>query len=345
MVGVSISGSVFIEIFYHNIFLNTLILSVFLLGIALNIFHVLGLRLEYNWLNILKINNFIRLEEIKPKILLPISIAFFNGNLKNLNLTTVKNLLSSVEERLYERREYTKYITGLCVFLGLVGTFWGLSKTVMAIASVINGIDINATDIKDAFENLKCGLYSPLKGMGYAFSSSLFGLIASLSISLIDLIVSKTYSEFYHHVEEVLTTNARATAPMPEYSGPAYSQALLQQLCETIQSFQLQLEKTEDGKLQMSRGLQTFFSGMGQLDEHLKQNVQHLEKITHQHVEIQQQVIRLLQMQQNDASKQTLKTIDITAKNILMEMTRSREQTLDLVRQELRLLTKTISAK
>jgi hypothetical protein len=140
----------------------------------------------------------------------------------------MRHLLDSIATRLDEARDISRYMTGLLVFLGLLGTFWGLIETVGSVGKVIEGLKVGG-DAGSLFDALKEGLAAPLGGMGISFSSSLFGLAGSLILGFLDLQSSQAQNRFYTDLEDWLATTVR------EYSrddaggagvGPGLQQAL-----------------------------------------------------------------------------------------------------------------------
>jgi hypothetical protein len=125
---------------------------------------------------------------------------------------TMRHLLDSIATRLDEARDISRYMTGLLVFLGLLGTFWGLIETVGSVGKVIEGLKVGG-DAGSLFDTLKEGLAAPLSGMGISFSSSLFGLAGSLILGFLDLQSSQAQNRFYTDLEDWLASTVR------EYSG------------------------------------------------------------------------------------------------------------------------------
>ena len=121
----------------------------------------------------------------------------------------MQTLLDGIAVRLDEAREISRYMVGLLVFLGLLGTFWGLLQTVQSVSSVIAGIDVGGANVGLAFEELKAGLEAPLSGMGTAFSSSLFGLAGSLILGFLGLQAGQAQIRFYNDLEEWLSSLTR----------------------------------------------------------------------------------------------------------------------------------------
>src|SRR5205085_7755119 len=122
-----------------------------------------------------------------------------------LSATAMRTLLDGISTRLDESREISRYFIGLLVFLGLLGTFYGLLETLGAVAGVISGMTVGGGDIGRAWNDLKAGLQAPLTGMGTAFSASLFGLAGSLVLGFLDLQAGQAQNRFYNDLEEWLS--------------------------------------------------------------------------------------------------------------------------------------------
>ena len=123
-----------------------------------------------------------------------------------ISTMTMRSLMDSIAMRLDESRETSRYLTGLLVFLGLLGTFWGLLQTVASIGTTIQSLNIGSGDVGIIFEDLKSGLEAPLAGMGTAFSSSLFGLTGSLILGFLDLQAGQSQTRFYNELEDWLSS-------------------------------------------------------------------------------------------------------------------------------------------
>jgi hypothetical protein len=139
-----------------------------------------------------------------------------------LSTTSMRSIMDSIGTRLDEARELSRYLVGLLIFLGLLGTFWGLLQTISSIGLTIGALDTNATDSTVIFEELKAGLESPLQGMGTAFSSSLFGLSGSLILGFLDLQAGQAQNRFYNELEDWLSSVTELQAG--EASGAAAPQ-------------------------------------------------------------------------------------------------------------------------
>jgi hypothetical protein len=125
-----------------------------------------------------------------------------------ISAQTMRAFLDSLATRLDEARDISRYLTGLLVFLGLLGTFWGLIETVGSVGTIINGLKVGG-DADTVFDALKEGLAAPLGGMGISFSSSLFGLAGSLILGFLDLQTSQAQNRFYTNLEDWLATTVQ----------------------------------------------------------------------------------------------------------------------------------------
>jgi hypothetical protein len=194
--------------FLANPGLNGLILGVLLIGIVLAIRQVVRLFREVRWVNDLgrSDDEYMTLEQ--PVLLAPMAALIGNrASRTGLSVTMTRSLLDSIAARLDENRELVRYLAGLLVFLGLLGTFWGLIDTVGSVGKVIQSMRTGA-EAGALFDELKSGLAAPLSGMGLSFSASLFGLAGSLVLGFLDLQAGQAQSRFYTELEDWL---ARAT--------------------------------------------------------------------------------------------------------------------------------------
>jgi hypothetical protein len=193
--------------FMANPGLNALIIGVLLVGIVYAFRQVLRLYPEIAWVNNFRISDpGITSEKTMPTLLAPMA-TMLRDRTGHLSLATgaTRSLLDSVASRLEEQRETTRYLVGLLIFLGLLGTFWGLLQTVSTVGTTIGTLDTNAADNVMLFDQLKEGLAGPLKGMGTAFSASMFGLAGSLILGFLDLQAGHAQSRFYNELEDWLS--------------------------------------------------------------------------------------------------------------------------------------------
>jgi hypothetical protein len=195
--------------FLANPGLNALIVAVLLVGILFAFRQVIRLYPEINWVNGFRLADPGLAVERPPVLLAPMA-ALLGDRIGRMAISSqmMRGILDSIAARLDEARDMSRYMTGLLVFLGLLGTFWGLIETVSSIGSVINNLKPSG-DAGSIFEALKEGLASPLAGMGISFSSSLFGLAGSLVLGFLDLQTSQAQNRFYTELEDWLSTTVR----------------------------------------------------------------------------------------------------------------------------------------
>ena len=196
--------------FFANPGLNALIGIVLLIGIILAFRQVIRLYPEVAWVNNFRIADPGLAIDRHPTLLAPMA-AILGGERSGrmiISQQTMRHLLDSIATRLDEARDISRYMTGLLVFLGLLGTFWGLIETVGSVGKVIDGLKVGG-DAGALFDTLKEGLAAPLGGMGISFSSSLFGLAGSLILGFLDLQSSQAQNRFYTDLEDWLATTVR----------------------------------------------------------------------------------------------------------------------------------------
>ena len=196
--------------FFANPGLNALIGAVALIGTILSFRQVIRLYPEVAWVNNFRIADPGLALSSRPTLLAPMA-AILGGERSGrmtISQQTMRHLLDSIATRLDEARDISRYMTGLLVFLGLLGTFWGLIATVSSVGQVIDGLKVGG-DAGALFDRLKDGLAAPLGGMGISFSSSLFGLAGSLILGFLDLQSSQAQNRFYTDLEDWLATTVR----------------------------------------------------------------------------------------------------------------------------------------
>ena len=207
--------------FMANPGLNALIIGVLIIGIALAFRQVIRLYPEVNWVNSFRLADpGLALE--RPPVLLAPMAAILGDRMGRMAISaqTMRGILDSIAARLDEARDLSRYMTGLLIFLGLLGTFWGLIETVGSVGKVIENLKVGG-DAGSIFDSLKEGLAAPLGGMGISFSSSLFGLAGSLVLGFLDLQTSQAQNRFYTDLEDWLSTTVRDLGAGGESATPA----------------------------------------------------------------------------------------------------------------------------
>jgi hypothetical protein len=199
--------------FLANPGLNGLIFAVLVIGILLSFRQVVRLFPEVRWVNEFRMSEpGLALRE-QPRLLAPMASLLGDRISRGATIGTalMRSILDSIGTRLDEAREIGRYLTGLLVFLGLLGTFWGLLETVGSISNVITSLGGGGTqDTGVLFEELKSGLAGPLAGMGTSFSASLFGLSGSLILGFLDLQAGQAQNRFHNELEDWLAAAVSA---------------------------------------------------------------------------------------------------------------------------------------
>ena len=201
IVVMAIAGLLFaplFDAFMANAALNGMIIAALVIGIVFSLRQVIRLRPEVNWIETFRRQQPGLSVVATPRLLAPIANMLGEQREDKMSLSTLslRSLLDSLAMRLDESRDLSRYLIGLLIFLGLLGTFWGLLATVGAVADVIGNLTIETGNIVDVFANLKSGLESPLAGMATAFSSSLFGLAGSLILGFLDRQLGQAQNRF-----------------------------------------------------------------------------------------------------------------------------------------------------
>ncbi|AVR89650.1 flagellar motor protein MotA [Thauera aromatica] len=235
--------------FAANIAFNGLILFVLAVGIAVNLRQVWRLQREVLWIEDFQYSEDGQAGLSRPVLLAPMARLLSSRERGKFHLSpaSMRSILDSVQIRLEEQRDLSRYLIGLLIFLGLLGTFWGLLATIRSIGDIIGGMSVGSDPVA-MFEALKTKLNEPLGGMATSFSTSLFGLAGSLIVGFLDLQSGHAQNRFYNELEEWLSHITRLPSGMGiegEGSVPAYVQALLEQTAESLDRMQRTAAESE----------------------------------------------------------------------------------------------------
>jgi hypothetical protein len=227
-----------ISFFWANPFINSMIFFALFVGIFLSFRQIFRLFPEVKWVNSLQDGT---VTSTRPPVLLAPVAGILRERIGEAVITpsSMRSILDSVGNRLDEAKDTSRYLTGLLVFLGLMGTFYGLLETVSSVAGVINALDVTSADTASLFSNLKEGLAAPLGGMGTAFSSSLFGLAGSLILGFLDLQTSQAQNAFYTDLEDWMTSMTELDHPvsaMQANAGGPEMAAMFEKLGDSMQN-------------------------------------------------------------------------------------------------------------
>jgi hypothetical protein len=302
LVGVVLYKQIWVA-FLANPGLNALILGVLLIGILLAFRQVIRLFPEVNWVNSFRLSDPGLAVERPPVLLAPMAAILGNrSDRMTISAQVMRGLLDSIAARLDEARDMSRYMTGLLVFLGLLGTFWGLIETVGSVGRVIEGLNVGG-DAGNVFDALKEGLAAPLGGMGIAFSSSLFGLAGSLVLGFLDLQTSQAQNRFYTDLEDWLSTTVRDLGVGSEgavalLTGPPSSdlRVAIERLKETIQE--------SGSSRQATTAMANLAEAIQGLVHHMRTEQQMIRDWVDSQAEQHREIRRLLEMLVRENAKQ-----------------------------------------
>ena len=229
--------------FMANPMLNGVIVATLLFGVIHSFRMVWRLFREVNWVN--GFREGAPDEDRPPSLLAPMAFLLKNRQDTVLSPVAMRSVLDSLASRLDESRDLSRYLVGLLIFLGLLGTFWGLLETVQSIGGAIEGLDVSSTQSATLFDQLKRGLQAPLQGMGLSFSSSLLGLSGSLILGFLDLKAAQAQNRFYIDLEDWLSSITDVAAGSgSDAAVPGNAASITPQLLRSeVQALQRAVEK------------------------------------------------------------------------------------------------------
>jgi hypothetical protein len=315
-----------IPIFLANPVLNSLIGFVFVIGVGHLFRQVAQLRDEVNWIEVFRRREPGLTQPENPVLLAPMAALLREkqGRVK-LSAASFRSILDSVAARLEESRDTARYEVGLLVFLGLLGTFWGLLDTVAAVAHALNSLDVSGGDMVQLWDRLRQNLEAPLTGMGIAFASSLLGLGGSLVLGFLDLQAGQAQNRFYNELEEWLAgvTRVSGGASGDGENLPAYVSALLEQTADSLDNLQRTLTRTTEDRGQAANAMQEAAGKLADLAERLADQ---------------------RSAANDEAMRGLMRSIDNRLASLVEETIAGQRRLADDLRQEIKLLAKTISA-
>jgi hypothetical protein len=341
--------------FLANPVINSVIVVVEVFGVFWNLRQVQRLNPEVAWVEEFRRTRQ-KLEQVHPPVLLAPMARMLHGRADGerrftLSGQAMSTILDGVASRLDESRELSRYVTGVMIFLGLLGTFWGLLHTVSSVAAVIDSMNLAGGDVNGMFEQLKAGLAGPLAGMGTAFSSSMFGLSGALILGFLDLTAGQAMNRFFNELEEWLAGLTRLSTGVlggdGEASVPVYVQALLEQTAENMDSLQRVLSRGEDGRAQGNAALLSLNERIATLADTLRTNQQLMLKLAETQAALAPALARLGDARQNvqdEVSSAHLRNIELLLSRLLTESEQGRAQSTAELRSDLKVLTRTIAA-
>ena len=343
------------EAFMANPALNGLIIGVLVIGIGHNFRQVLRLQHEIGWVESVRDPGpDTPPPRRRPVLLATLAAAFGEERGVRFSAVSMRSILDGVQSRVEEAGETARYLAGLLIFLGLIGTFWGLIQTVSAISDVIDGLQVSSGDMSEVFGDLKSGLDAPLAGMGTAFSSSLFGLSGALVLGFLDLQSSQASSRFVNELEEWLSSLTRLTSSGAgamledaEQSVPAYIQALLETTAENLEGLRRVVARTEEGRHTIGRNLELLAERLGALADRTREEQVAINRMIEDQAETHALLRRLAeggqQVSIDAATRRHIANIDKALALLREEARGGRAEIIEDLRAEIRLLTRSMA--
>jgi len=249
--------------FLSNIYINTIIVLSLFFGLIFNVYNLSKLNFDYAALAKFNIHKSPQVFLSSPSLKSIAQQMYEKDGQFSFKSSVIEKILETTDMSLISLRETSRYLVGLLVFLGLLGTFWGLLKTIGSVGDVIGGLGIDDTNVAGFFNSLKDGLNAPLQGMSIAFSSSLLGLAGSLILGFADLNLGQAQNKFLQFLEKTLQNNSSPDFINSSSSDPATLLAI-QKIYDNLDSLVFVLKESSQNQSQI-------FSYMKSLTEQMKE--------------------------------------------------------------------------
>ncbi|WP_193184002.1 flagellar motor protein MotA [Nisaea sediminum] len=342
------------DAFMANAALNGMILATLAIGILYIVRQVVSLGPEVSWIESYRTSQPGLSMQQAPTLLAPVATMLGERRDERVSLSamSLRSLLDSIDARLAESRDISRYVIGLLIFLGLLGTFWGLLQTVGAVGDVISSLSVGSGDLGTVFDDLKTGLESPLAGMATAFSSSLFGLAGSLILGFMELQLGQAQNRFYNDLEEWLSGLTRLSSgggvlADGEHSASAYQTALWEQTADSLDKLQRVILRSEDDRRQANANLMALNEKLGTLVDQMRAEQDLMVKLGEAQLEIRPVLAKIAEGQtggRDELMRTHLRNIEAYVARLVEEASEGRNRTVEEIRQEIRLVARTIAA-
>lgn len=338
-------------VFLANPYLNGFIAVVFIIGILACFLQVVQLVASVNWIERFTGQRPKVPGKTAPRLLAPLAALLRDRNSRTqISSTSARSILDSVATRIDEARDITRYISNLLIFLGLLGTFYGLATTVPALVDTIRSLSPSEGEgAGDVLTQLMSGLESQLGGMGTAFASSLLGLAGSLVVGMLELFASHGQNRFFRELEEWLSTITRLGVAGDSDGGDDLSGAVavLDHMGRQMDELQTLFERAEAGRMETDGRLARLAESITQMN--LRQSreddtVDVLARVA----DGQERLVEALSKRDPDQdgldaeSRMRLRSIDVQLLRILEELSAGRQESLAELRAEIAGLTRTL---
>ncbi len=355
VLGLSAAGAFFalprvLPVFQANPYLNGFIIFVFVIGVVACFWQVLTMIGSVRWIE--RFAAGVLDEGYKPpQLLAPLaSLLRSRGARMQLNATSTRSILDSVATRIDEQREITRYIVNLLIFLGLLGTFYGLATTVPAVVDTIRSLAPQEGEEGVAvFNRLMTGLEAQLGGMGVAFASSLLGLAGSLIVGLLELFAGHGQNRFYRELEEWLSSITRVSFSAGEDGGTDTDvvSGVLDHMAEQMDTLQQVFIQSDASRAMVDERLGVVADSIQALTTRMDRDnavAGALDRIASG----QEQLIDLLREKEaseglDAESRMRLRSIDVQMLRILEEISAGRQESMAELRNDIDILVNALS--
>ena len=349
-VGGYVAFATLLEVYWTNAYLNSAIVGVFVLGVLSCFWQVAQLMRAVGWIEwFARSQTSITLTQV-PSLLAPLATLLRSrGARMQLSSSSARSLLDSVASRIDEDREIARYLGSTLIFLGLLGTFYGLATTVPALVETIRSLNPAEGETgADIFGRLQAGLETQLGGMGTAFSSSLLGLAGSLVVGLLELFAGHGQNRFYRELEEWLSTITRVGLSSGEDAGGSdhgMMSGVIDHLAEQMEALQLMFTQTDINRTQVDERLGELASAMNRLAQRMETDTsaEALGRIASSQERLFVKLAEQAAGEGTDAeSRMRLRSIDVQMLRILEEISAGRQETMAELRTDIAALTRAI---
>jgi len=353
--GVSFAYPRISGIFLANIWLNGFIALVFVIGVLATVWQVIQLFSSVRWIGGFVAETPGHQITIAPRLLAPLaSMLRSRGSTSHISSTSTRSILESVGTRIDEERDITRYLVNLLIFLGLLGTFYGLATSVPAVVETIRSLAPQEGEAAMAgFGRLMSGLEQQMGGMGTAFSSSLLGLAGSLVVGILELFASQAQNQFYRELEEWLSSITRlGTASEGENAGADGLNAvaeILDSLAEQMDGMRALQAESEAGRGQLDQGLATLAEAVDRLSLRFEMESSTAAALMRL-AEGQERLVAVMEGQQGEEdephieaeTRMRLRSMDVQLVRILEELSAGRQESMADMRSDLAMLTQAV---
>ena len=314
--------------FLSNIYINLIIILALVFGLIFNVYNLSRLNSDYSSLANFNIHKSPQVFLGSSSLLKGLSQQIYEKDERyTFKSSKIEKILESVDMSLLSLRETSRYLVGLLVFLGLLGTFWGLLKTIGSVGNVISGLGIDDTNVAGFFNSLKDGLNAPLQGMSVAFSSSLLGLAGSLILGFADLNLGQAQNKFTQFLEKILQNNSSPDLINTSSSDPSTLSAI-QKIYDNLDNLVYTLKETSQHQSQIFSYMQSLTEQMKELNVNSREQDKKLSNFLSTQLNSQSNMLQLTSQlsQEGLIDKQTKKYFENIDKGIQQLLSNSKKK-------------------